>query len=204
MGKEALGKVSPPPQPFPRPSLRFVPSAYFPQCSFPSKNKRQRKAKCLTGLAYWVSLLPPSHSFLLYLIHSLWCWRLLVCSWVFVCFSCGKLNRDPLFKQVAVMGRLPFSPKFRKFWLEIKWNGPFRFGPTGIFEGGLKVVYFDRSAHFGRSDRNVPLHLTKVFSAVPLFCILLTRPIDLFNLLVFFFQYRSCVNTLENCFFQIL
>ena len=141
MGKEALGKVSPPPQPFPRPSLRFVPSAYSPQCSFPSKNKRQRKAKCLTGLAYWVSLLPPSHSFLLYLIHSLWCWRLLVCSWVFVCFSCGKLNRDPLFKQVAVMGRLPFSPKFRKFWLEIKWNGPFRFGPTGIFgtrfEGGL-------------------------------------------------------------------
>ena len=26
----------------------------------------------------------------------------------------------------------PFRPKFWKFCLEIKWNGPFRFGPTGI------------------------------------------------------------------------
>ena len=51
--------------------------------------------KCFTGLAYWVSLLSRTHSFLLYLIHSLWCWRLLVCSWVFVCFSCGKVTRDP-------------------------------------------------------------------------------------------------------------
>ena len=27
---------------------------------------------------------------------------------------------------------IPFRPKFWKFCLEIKWNGPFRFGPTGI------------------------------------------------------------------------
>ena len=36
-------------------------------------------------------------------------------------------------------------------------------------------VHFDRSGHFGRSDRNVPFHLTKLLSPVPLFCNLLTR-----------------------------
>ena len=34
---------------------------------------------------------------------------------------------------------------------------------------------FDRSGHLGRSDRNVPFHLTKLLFPVPLFCILLTR-----------------------------
>ena len=37
-------------------------------------------------------------------------------------------------------GRFPFNPKVRNFGWLIKWNGPFRFGPTGIFgtsfEGG--------------------------------------------------------------------
>ena len=41
-------------------------------------------------------------------------------------------------------GRFQFSPKFRKFRLEIKWNGPFRFGPTKIFgtifEGGWSTL----------------------------------------------------------------
>ena len=37
------------------------------------------------------------------------------------------------------------------------------------------MVHFDWSGHFGRSDRNVPLHLTKLLSLVLLFCILLTR-----------------------------
>ena len=32
----------------------------------------------------------------------------------------------------------------------------------------------------------------------------LTRPINLFSLYVFFSQYMSCDNTLENCFIQIL
>ena len=41
----------------------------------------------------------------------------------------------------------------------------------------FKVVLFDRSGHFGRSDRNVPFHLTKLLSPVPLFCILLARTI---------------------------
>ena len=29
------------------------------------------------------------------------------------------------------------------------------------------MVHFDRSGHFGRSDRNVSLHLTKLLSPVP-------------------------------------
>ena len=29
--------------------------------------------------------------------------------------------------------RFPFSLKFHKFRLEIKWNGSFWFGPIGIF-----------------------------------------------------------------------
>ena len=44
-------------------------------------------------------------------------------------------------------------------------------------EPALKMVHFDRSGHFGRSDQNVPFHLTKLLSSVPLFCILLTRTI---------------------------
>ena len=66
------------------------------------------------------------------------------------------------------MGAFHSTPNFGWY---IKWNGPFRFGPTRILETSLvKVVHFERSSHFGRSDRNVPFHLT-----VPLFCILLTR-----------------------------
>ena len=42
----------------------------------------------------------------------------------------------------------------------------------------LKVVHFDWSGHFGRSDRNFPFHLTKLLSPVPLLCILLTRTIS--------------------------
>ena len=32
----------------------------------------------------------------------------------------------------------PFSPEFLKFRLNIKWNGPFRFGPTAIFGTSFK------------------------------------------------------------------
>ena len=39
----------------------------------------------------------------------------------------------------------------------------------------LKVVHFDRSGNFGRSDRNVSFHLSKLLLPVPHFCILLTR-----------------------------
>ena len=41
----------------------------------------------------------------------------------------------------------------------------------------LKVVHFDWSGHFGRSDWNVPLHLTKLLSPVLLYCNLHTRTI---------------------------
>ena len=41
----------------------------------------------------------------------------------------------------------------------------------------LKVVLFDQSGHFCRSDRSVRFHLTKLLSPVPLFCILLARTI---------------------------
>ena len=37
------------------------------------------------------------------------------------------------------------------------------------------MVLFDRSGHFGRSDRNVPFHLAKLLSPVPLFCILVYK-----------------------------
>ena len=40
-----------------------------------------------------------------------------------------------------------------------------------------KVVHFDLSGHFGRSDLNVPFHLTQLLSPGPLFCILPTRTI---------------------------
>ena len=58
-------------------------------------------------------------------------------------------------------------------------NGTDHFGLVQPKYSGpaLKVVHFDRSGHFGRSDRNVPFHLTKLLSPVPLFCILLTRTI---------------------------
>ena len=36
-------------------------------------------------------------------------------------------------RNIGQLGCFPFSPKFQKFWLEIKWNGPFWFGLTGIF-----------------------------------------------------------------------
>ena len=58
-------------------------------------------------------------------------------------------------------------------------NGTDHFGLVQPKYSGpaLKVVHFDRSGHFGRSHRNVPFHLTKLLSPVPLFCILLTRTI---------------------------
>ena len=73
------------------------------------------------------------------------------------------------------MGAFHSTQNSGNFAWFIKWNGPFRFGPTGIFgtsfEGGPQwPVWF-----FGRSDRNVPFHLPKLLSPVPLFCILITR-----------------------------
>ena len=69
--------------------------------------------------------------------------------------------------------RFPFNPKF---WIGAS-NGTSHFGLFQSKYSGpaLKVVHFDRSGNFGWPDRNVPFHLTKLLSPVPLFCILLTR-----------------------------
>ena len=58
-------------------------------------------------------------------------------------------------------------------------NGTDHFGLVRPEYSGsaLKVVLFDWSGHFGQSDRNVPFHLTKLLSPVPLFCFLLARTI---------------------------
>ena len=53
--------------------------------------------------------------------------------------------------------RFPFIPKFRKFRLEIKWNGSFWFGPTGIFG-----TTFDRSAHFRQIGLKDPFPFDKI------------------------------------------
>ena len=76
----------------------------------------------------------------------------------------GKLTFVCPIYTIRVHVRFPFSPKFRKFRLEIKWNGSSWFGPTGIFGTtfNLRVVHFDRSAHFGQLDQNAPFHSTKL------------------------------------------
>ena len=74
----------------------------------------------------------------------------------------------------GIGGRFPF----RKFRL-VKSNETDHFGLVRpVYSGpALKLVHSDRSGHFGRSDRNVPFHLAKLLSPVPLFCIMLTRTI---------------------------
>ena len=57
-----------------------------------------------------------------------------------VTFSCIKVSAERLTR------------------LEIKWNGPFRFGPTGTLETTFEGSPLDRSGHFGRSDQNFPYH----------------------------------------------
>ena len=76
------------------------------------------------------------------------------------------------------MGELSIQPNIPVISVATS-NGTDHFGLVRPEYSGsaLKVVLFDRSGHFGRSDRNVPFHLTKLFSPVPLFCILLARTI---------------------------
>ena len=73
------------------------------------------------------------------------------------------------------LGHFALSPKFQTFRLEIKRDEPFRSVWPEYLWTILTVVFFDRSAHFGHSDWNIPFHLTKLLFPVPLFCILLTR-----------------------------
>ena len=78
-------------------------------------------------------------------LFSLTCpWKLTCRKSLFVeCTYCMVVSRLIPFKFLLwsrITGRFSFSSKFRNFRLEIKWRGPFRFGPTGIFgttfEGG--------------------------------------------------------------------
>ena len=76
-------------------------------------------------------------------------------------------------------GRFPFNPKFQKFQLVHQmewtisvwsnWNIRDQLWRWSTLTGLVISV--------GRSDWNVPFHLTNLLSPVPLFCILLTRTI---------------------------
>ena len=70
-----------------------------------------------------------------------------------------------------VLGRFPFNPKFRKFWLIHQNNGTAHFGLVRLEYS----VHFDQSSYLGWSDWNVPFHLPKFLPLVLLFCILPTR-----------------------------
>ena len=71
-------------------------------------------------------------------------WKLKCSKSLFVkCTYCMVVSRLIPFEFLLwslITGCFSFSSKFRNFRLEIKWNGPFQFGPTGIFgntfEGG--------------------------------------------------------------------
>ena len=73
-------------------------------------------------------------------------------------------------------GALSIQPKIPKISVGSS-DGTDHFGLVRPEYSGpaLKVVHSDRSGHFGRSDRNVPFHLPKLLSPVPLFSILLTE-----------------------------
>ena len=82
-------------------------------------------------------------------------------------------------KLSVVFARFAFNPKFREFQLvPIKWNWPFRLGPTGIFGTSFQgSPFLPCLVISGRSDRNLPFHLIKLLTPAPLFCILFTRTI---------------------------
>ena len=75
-------------------------------------------------------------------------------------------------------GALSIQPKIPEISVGTS-NGTDHFGLVRPEYSGpaLKVVHFNRSRRLRRSDPNVPFHLTKLLSPVPLFCILLTRTI---------------------------
>ena len=57
------------------------------------------------------------------------------------------------------MGAVLSAPKFRKFWLES--NGPDNLGSVRLEHWGtpIKVVHFDRFAHFGRKMSEMSLSI---------------------------------------------
>ena len=90
----------------------------------------------------------------------------------------GRETPIPALTRVSRVSRGAFhlTQNSGSFGWYTKWNGPFRFGPTGIsgtsFEGGPRW-----SVWSFRSTEMSLFNLTKLLSPVPLFCILLTRTI---------------------------
>ena len=70
-----------------------------------------------------------------------WVWKKKLLVWKKVWKKSWSLDPKICANPVLCSGRdmqrdlecFPFRPKFWKFCLEIKWTGPFRFGPTSIF-----------------------------------------------------------------------
>ena len=81
------------------------------------------------------------------------------------------------------LGPLSIQPKSPEILVGTS-NGTDHFGLVRpeYLGPALKVVHFDHSGLFGRPDRNVPFHLRKLLSPVPLFFVLLTRTITKQNL----------------------
>ena len=69
------------------------------------------------------------------------------------------------------------TQKSGNFGWYVKWTDHFGLVCPEYSGPALKVVHFDHSGLFGRPDRNVPFHLRKLLSPVPLFFVLLTRTI---------------------------
>ena len=91
-----------------------------------------------------------------------------------------EVNKDDKSPGICILRAHFIQPKIRGNF-SWKSNGTHHFSsvrPGTDLEPPLKVVHFDRSAHSGRSDRNVPFHWTKLLSPVPLFCSLLARIIS--------------------------
>ena len=59
-------------------------------------------------------------------------------------------------------GHFPFSPKFRKFWSETQCNGPFWFGPTGVFGTSFEGGPLRSTQSFQLVRRKCPFPFVKI------------------------------------------
>ena len=84
------------------------------------------------------------------------------------CLTCAPLAARATFHSTQKSGN---------FGWYVKWTDHFGLVRPEYSGPALKVVHFDHSGLFGRPDQNVPFHLRKLLSPVPLFFVLLTRTI---------------------------
>ena len=87
--------------------------------------------------------------------------------------------REAIYKHDQGFVALSIQPKISKFLVGMLSHGKDHFGLIRPEYSGpaLMMVLFDQFSHFSRLDQNVPSHLRKLLSPVPLFCILLARTI---------------------------